>query len=437
MPKRRYLQSPNSFITVFLRCKPTFLQNGDWLCFAYDQLTDRYGYYISCDQGQSFTHYYGAKKLPTWFDEAMAYQLEDGSVRMFARNSLGELAECVSHDNGRTWSSAALSGIVAADTRFFVKRLASGRIILICNDDSKSRKNMTVYLSEDDGKTWKYKRLLDARDGISYPDADEHNGVIYLTYDWGRTHHGEILFCRFTEQDIIDNNEITISTVSKLPDRPAKQEVIQAIENERLIAILRNVPSEKLLATAEALYQGGIRLIEVPFCADGSKSDSDTASDIETLVKHFEGRMLIGAGTVLTDEQVRLTKAAGGTFIISPNTDKKVMYETYVCGMVSIPGALTPSEISNAHSFGADFVKVFPAASMGAEYIKAVKAPLSHIKLLAVGGIDEKNMRGYLSAGACGFGIGANMVSPQRIAAGDYDGLTALAKKYTEVVCHG
>ncbi len=95
---------------------------------------------------------------------------------------------------------------------------------------------------------------------------------------------------------------------------------------------------------AEALYDGGVRLLEVTFDACGKKSDAETAADIKTLAKKFKGRMYIGAGTVLTEKQVRLTKKAGGSFIISPNTDKGVITESRMCGLVSIPGVKTVSE---------------------------------------------------------------------------------------------
>ena len=143
--------------------------------------------------------------------------------------------------------------------------------------------------------------------------------------------------------------------------------------------------------------------------------------------------MYIGAGTVLTKKQVRLTRGAGGCFIISPDTNPEVIRETFLCQMVSMPGALTPTEICCAHEYGADFVKLFPITNMGPDYVKAVKAPLSHIKLLAVGGIDETNMETYLKAGVCGFGVGSNIIDKKMLQNSDYKGITELAKKYANV----
>ncbi len=128
------------------------------------------------------------------------------------------------------------------------------------------------------------------------------------------------------------------------------QEIIQTIKTSKIIAIVRGVESSRLIPLAEALYDGGIRLMEITYSADGSVSDSETADNIGSLTKHFKGKMYIGAGTVLTEDQVKKTFNDGGQFIISPNTDSEVIKYTKKLGMVSIPGALTPSEAETAPS---------------------------------------------------------------------------------------
>ena len=213
-----------------------------------------------------------------------------------------------------------------------------------------------------------------------------------------------------------------------------RETVISTIEKEKIIAILRGIAGEDLIPLAEALYAGGIRLLEVTYDASGRVSDEETAAAIATLAAHFEGRMLIGAGTVLTVEQVALTHAAGGRFIISPDTCEKVIEKTRALGMVSIPGALTPTEIAAAHRAGADFVKLFPVNALGAAYVKAIRAPLSHIRLLAVGGICPDNMGEYLQAGIAGFGIGSNITPKDAIKAKDFERITALARQYAEEI---
>ena len=211
-------------------------------------------------------------------------------------------------------------------------------------------------------------------------------------------------------------------------------EVIQSIEQNKIIAIVRGVSKEQLIPLADALYKGGIRLIEVTYSANGKISDTETAERIGMLAKEFDGKMLVGAGTVLTKKQVVLTKKAGGKFIISPDTNKGVIKKTKRLGLVSMPGALTPSEIEAAHTAGADFVKLFPISNLGPDYVKAVSATLSHIKLLAVGGVDLDNISAFQKAGVCGFGLGSNIVDKKLLEANDYDGITELAKKYVSEV---
>ena len=207
-------------------------------------------------------------------------------------------------------------------------------------------------------------------------------------------------------------------------------EIIKKIDEKKIIVIVRGVEKNKLIPLAEAMYKGGIRFLEITYSADKKVSDEETTENIKMLSEHFGGRMYIGAGTVLTEEQVALTKKAGGQFIISPDTVPEVIRKTKELGMISIPGAVTPSEITTAVKSGADFVKLFPANNLGAAYIKAITAPLCNVKLLAVGGIDENNMPEYLKAGVCGFGIGGNIVKKQLIDAGDFAAIEKLAEKY-------
>lgn len=209
-----------------------------------------------------------------------------------------------------------------------------------------------------------------------------------------------------------------------------REKIIKAIEKNKIIAIVRNVEKDKLIPLTEALYKGGIRLLEVTYNHNDLSQNKNTAQNIGILSKAFEGRMYIGAGTVTEPSQVILTKDAGGRFIISPNTAPGIIKATIDSGMVSIPGALTPSEIEIAHKNGADFVKLFPVTAFGPDYVKAVKAPLSGVRLLAVGGIDESNMREYLRAGISGFGVGSNIINKKMIADNDFASITELAEKY-------
>ena len=213
-----------------------------------------------------------------------------------------------------------------------------------------------------------------------------------------------------------------------------RNNIIKAVNEEKLIVIVRGVEREKLIPLAEAMYKGGVRLLEITYSANGSVTDEETADRIKMLADHFKGRMFIGAGTVLTDDQVTLTAKAGGGFIISPDVNTSVIRKTRELGLVSMPGALTPTEIMTAHNAGADFVKLFPIGNLGVGYVKAIKAPLSQIKMLAVGGVGLDNIPEYKKLGISGFGIGSNIIDKRLIEADDYAGITSLAKKYVKLI---
>lgn len=211
-----------------------------------------------------------------------------------------------------------------------------------------------------------------------------------------------------------------------------ENKVIEEILKKKIIVIVRGVAKDKLIPMTEAIYKGGIRLLEITYDSNGITPDEETAENIAMLAKHFEGRMFIGAGTVTKPSQAELTKKAGGTFIISPDTYVDVIKKTKELGMVSIPGALTPSEITTAHRAGADFVKLFPASAFNADYVKAITAPISNVKLLAVGGVGVENMEEYFDAGIYGIGVGSSVVNKKMIENGNYESITELALKYTE-----
>ena len=207
------------------------------------------------------------------------------------------------------------------------------------------------------------------------------------------------------------------------------EKVINQIEQQKIIAIVRGVGKKDIISLAEAMYEGGIRLIECTYDARGLTSDEETAEKIAMLVDHFGDRMTVGAGTVIKASQVALTAKAGGKFIISPDTNPDIIKETKKLGLVSIPGALTPTEVVTAHNAGADFVKLFPVGTFGPKYIKDLAAPLSHVKLLAVGGVNDENMGEYLAAGAYGIGIGSAVVNKKLIESGDFAAITEMARE--------
>lgn len=213
-----------------------------------------------------------------------------------------------------------------------------------------------------------------------------------------------------------------------------KDTVKQAVRDHKLIAIVRGVEPEKCVRIAQALYDGGIRLMEITYDQKHPESWEITAEAIGAVAKVMAGKMHIGAGTVTCTRLVELTHQYGGRFIISPDVNEDVIRCTNELGMVSIPGVLTPTEVMTAYRAGADFVKLFPAGTMGAGYLKAVKAPISHVEMLVVGGVDEKNIASFLAAGAAGAGIGGNMVNRAWVEAGQYEKITEVARTLVEAV---
>lgn len=204
------------------------------------------------------------------------------------------------------------------------------------------------------------------------------------------------------------------------------------IKQEKLIAIVRGIKSEQLLPLARALYDGGVKVMEVAYSM--KDDDAVTADSIRALCEQMKDRMCIGSGTVLSSWQAELTHRAGGKFIVSPDTCVEVIRKTKELGMVSIPGALTPTEAMKAYRAGADIIKLFPIASLGTSYVKAIKAPLSGVQFAAVGGVNLGNIPEYRKAGIECFGVGSNLVDKKALAAGDYAAITAIAEKYTETM---
>ncbi len=210
-----------------------------------------------------------------------------------------------------------------------------------------------------------------------------------------------------------------------------REQVIKTIEENKIIAIIRGVEPEKAIKVAKALYDGGIKMVEVTFNQSAPEKFNQTTDAIKAIKENFPD-ILVGAGTVLTVEQVDLAKVAGAEYIISPDTDEEVIKYTVKSGLVSLPGAYTASEVKKAHNAGADFVKLFPCTSVS--YLKAVKAPLSHIKFLAVGGVTVDNASDFIKAGAVGLGVGSSLVNKKFIDEENWEALTNLAKEFVRKV---
>lgn len=202
------------------------------------------------------------------------------------------------------------------------------------------------------------------------------------------------------------------------------------IIESKIIAIIRGVDNDKIIPTCEALLKGGVKCAEITFNQSSDTGNIDTYNAIKLLSEKLGADICIGAGTVMTIEQVELAISAGAKYIISPNFDKEVVTVTKKLGAISIPGVFTPSEIVDAYNTGADFVKVFPAGELGIGYLKAIRAPISHIPMMAVGGVNLDNIKDFLDIGINGVGLGSSLVNKNFIVNGNFGKLTKLAEKF-------
>ena len=175
------------------------------------------------------------------------------------------------------------------------------------------------------------------------------------------------------------------------------------LEN-KVVAIVRGAKPADLLKIAQAVEAGGIRMMEVTLNSPGA------LASIEEISRAMEGKLLVGAGTVLDPESARAALLAGAKFIISPTLNKKTIRMTKRYGAVSIPGAYTATEILKAYEYGGDIIKVFPAGASGASYFKDIAGPLPHIPLMPTGGVSLDNIKGFAEAGAKAFGLGSSLV---------------------------
>ena len=209
---------------------------------------------------------------------------------------------------------------------------------------------------------------------------------------------------------------------------------LEYVQQRKIVAIVRGLKPEYIVRLGHAFEEGGIGLMEVTYDQKAPETWKNTAAAIEAVEKEFGDRVLVGAGTVITPEQVSMTYNAGGHYLVTPTTQPEIIRMGKALGMGLYPGAFSPSEILEAWNAGADAVKVFPAGSLGPGYIKAVRAPLGHIPLMAVGGVNEKNAAEYMKAGCVGIGVGGNLVNREWIENGEWDKVTALAREFIKAV---
>ena len=193
-----------------------------------------------------------------------------------------------------------------------------------------------------------------------------------------------------------------------------------------IVGILRGFTLGQMKEIVRAALRGGLRNIEI------TMNTPDAARQLREAVTVAEGRLNIGAGTVINLELLDQALAAGASFIVTPTVEPKVITECANQKIPVFPGAFSPTEVVRAWELGAMMVKIFPAESVGPGYIRAVKAPLPHIKLLPTGGVDLKSFPDFLKSGADGFGIGSPLFDRKRVESGDWTWVEAQCRAFAE-----
>jgi 2-dehydro-3-deoxyphosphogluconate aldolase / (4S)-4-hydroxy-2-oxoglutarate aldolase len=188
----------------------------------------------------------------------------------------------------------------------------------------------------------------------------------------------------------------------------------EEIKKRSVVAVVRGASVESAVKIGQALLDGGVTALEI------TMETPQALSVLEKACEVFGDAMLVGAGTVLDAETARLAILAGARFIVSPTVNEKIIQMAKRYGVISVPGAFTPTEILHAFEQGADVVKVFPAGIAGPGYLKSISAPLPHIPLMPTGGIDQTNAKDYIRAGAVAVGVGSSLVDPSRALTDEY-----------------
>ena len=211
-----------------------------------------------------------------------------------------------------------------------------------------------------------------------------------------------------------------------MPMRP-KAQIIELLLNPGIIAVIRAREASQVQPACEALIRGGIMALEITMTVPGA------IEVIRRAAVEFGRHALVGVGTILDERAAQTALDAGAEFVVSPIMIPIVARIAAANGKPVMLGAYTPTEAQAAYEAGADFVKLFPAETLGPAYIKSLRAPLPHLRIVPTGGVDLQTMEAFFRAGSAAVGVGSSLIQPKLLEAGDWDGLAALARKFTEL----
>ena len=205
-----------------------------------------------------------------------------------------------------------------------------------------------------------------------------------------------------------------------------KSEIITLLINPGIIAVVRAQKAEQVIPLSEALLAGGVIAIEI------TMTTPNAIEAIRHAREKLGERAVIGVGTVLTEKVCRDAIEAGAEFAVTPICRTEFVSIAHAADRPIMLGAYTPTEAQTAHEAGADFIKIFPADTLGPGYIKALRAPLPHLKIVPTGGVDVNNVADFLKAGCAAVGVGGSMVTAKMLQAGDWPGLTKAAEEFVK-----
>ena len=207
------------------------------------------------------------------------------------------------------------------------------------------------------------------------------------------------------------------------------ESVISRIEQIGIVPVVRAATVHEATRAVQAICAGGIPVVEITMTVP------DAVKVIGEVSQQYGQTVLIGAGTITTAEQAELSIRAGAQFLVSPGLAVPVLSVARKAGVLAIPGALTPTELMNAHENGAQLVKIFPCGNVGGpKYLRSLRAPFPNAKLIPTGGVNVTNAADYIAAGAFALGVGADLVDATALREGNLDKITAAARELVKAV---
>jgi 2-dehydro-3-deoxyphosphogluconate aldolase/(4S)-4-hydroxy-2-oxoglutarate aldolase len=207
-----------------------------------------------------------------------------------------------------------------------------------------------------------------------------------------------------------------------------KKIVFEQVRELGLLAVLRGPSEEKTVRAVDALVAGGVKGIEITY------STPNAQSVVNTLVKKYGDEILVGMGTLTRPEHIQMARDNGAQFIVSPMFDPALTEGFVASGLLSMIGCFTPSEVFQAHSLGADVIKIFPGSLAGPGYIKALKGPFPDIPVMPTGGVNKDNLADWFKVGVVAVGAGSSLCPKDMVLNGAYDEITAVAKEFVAAV---